>query len=149
MIYDTMWGSTELMARAIADGVRFTGVEAHLFHLRKNDWSLLIKEMMEAPVFALGSPTMHNSMFFTVGGFLTYLKGLSPKGKKAVAFGSYGWGGGATKQVEEILEQSKVELVDGACQIKFKPAYDDLQACRELGIRLAEIAKSESNDTLN
>lgn len=149
VIYDSMWGSTELMARAIVEGVRFTGVEAHLFHLRKNDWSLLVKEMMEAPVFALGSPTMHNSMFYTIGGFLTYLKGLHPKGKKAIVFGSYGWGGGATKQIEENLEKFKIELMEDALQIKFKPTYDDLQACRELGIRLAEIAKSESNDTLN
>jgi len=53
----------------IAEGVNWIGVI---------DWRLLFKDMLEAPVFAPGSPTMHNSIFFTLGGFLTYLRGLHP-----------------------------------------------------------------------
>jgi flavorubredoxin len=145
IIYDTMWKSTEMMANAIAEGVRAAGVEAKLFHLRKNDWSLLMKELMEAPVFALGSPTMHNGLFYTVGGFLTYMTGFHPKDKKAMAFGSYGWGGGAVKQIEAALERVRIERVADSLQVRFKPFSEDLRQCREAGIKLAGIARDASN----
>jgi flavorubredoxin len=142
VIYDTMWGSTEMMAKAIAEGVRASGTEVVLFHLRKNDWSMLIKELMECRVFALGSPTMHNGMFFTMGGFLTYLKGLRPKDKKVSFFGSYGWGGGAIRQMKEALKNTKMEFVEDPLKVKFRPEKEDLEDCRLLGIKLGEVARS-------
>lgn len=145
VIYDTMWNSTDIMAKEILEGVRAVGVEAKLFHLRKNDWSMIVKELMSSPVIALGSPTMHGTMFFTVSGFLTYLKGLRPKDKSAVAFGSYGWGGGAVKGVEEMLQKSGFELIEPGLQVKYRPYEDDLKACRELGMRLAELALKKAN----
>jgi flavorubredoxin len=84
-------------------------------------------------------------MFYTVSGFLTYIKGLRPKDKSAVAFGSYGWGGGAVKGVEDILEKSRFEVIEPGLQVKYRPYEDDLKACRELGIRLAELALNKSN----
>ncbi|SET04465.1 Flavorubredoxin [Methanococcoides vulcani] len=145
VIYDTMWNSTEIMAKEILEGVREGGVEAKLFHLRKNDWSMMLKELMFSPVIALGSPTMHGTMFFTVSGFLTYLKGLRPKDKSAVAFGSYGWGGGAVKGVEEMLKSSGFDITEPGLQVKYRPYEDDLKACRDLGIRLAELALNKAN----
>ncbi|WP_445476229.1 FprA family A-type flavoprotein [Methanococcoides methylutens] len=145
VIYDTMWNSTEIMAKEILEGVREGGVEAKLFHLRKNDWSMMVKELMFSPVIALGSPTMHGTMFFTVSGFLTYIKGLRPKDKSAVAFGSYGWGGGAVKGVEDMLDKSGFEILEPGLQAKYRPYESDRKACRELGMRLAEIALKKSN----
>lgn len=144
VIYDTMWKSTETMAKEIVDGISDGGVEAKLFHLRKNDWSMMLKELMFSPVIAIGSPTMHGTMFFSIAGFLTYLKGLRPKGKSAVAFGSFGWGGGAVKHVEEMMVSSGLEIIEPGLQAKYKPYEDDLKACRELGVRLAELALKKS-----
>ncbi len=139
VIYDTMWNSTEMMAKEIVEGISASGVEVKLFHLRKNDWSMLIKELMESPVIALGSPTMLNDMFFTVAGFLTYVKGLRPRGKKAVAFGSFGWGGGAVKHMEQALESAGFEIIEPGLQVKYKPYEKDLNECKQLGFRLADI----------
>lgn len=144
VIYDTMWGSTEKMAMEIIEGARSAGVEVRLRHLRKNDWSLTMKELMDASVVAIGSPTMNNGMFFTVAGFLAYMKGLRPKGKKFFLFGSYGWGGGAVKGMEKELESGRFELAMESMQIKFRPFEDDKKACREIGYKLAEIAKENA-----
>ncbi|MGM0771593.1 MAG: flavodoxin domain-containing protein, partial [Halobacteriota archaeon] len=145
VIYDTMWNSTEIMAKEILEGVREGGVEVKLFHLRKNDWSMMLKELMFSPVIAIGSPTMHGTMFYTVSGFLTYLKGLRPKDKSAVAFGSYGWGGGAVKSIEDILGKARFDIIEPGLQVKYRPYEDDLRACRELGNRLAELALKKSS----
>ncbi len=145
VIYDTMWGSTEKMAMEIVEGARSAGVEVRLRHLRKNDWSMTMKELMDSSVVAIGSPTMNNGMFFTISGFITYLKGLHPKGKKYFLFGSYGWGGGAVKGMEKAMLDSKFELAAQSMQIKFRPYEEDKRACREIGYKLAEMAKENAN----
>ncbi len=145
VIYDTMWGSTEKMAMEIAEAVRSQDVEVRLRHLRKNDWSMTIKELMDASVVAIGSPTMNNGMFFTVSGFLTYIKGLRPKNKEYFLFGSYGWGGGAVKAMEKEIEAARFKLAEESLQVKFRPYEDDLVKCREIGYKLAKLAKENAN----
>jgi flavorubredoxin len=106
---------------------------------------MTVKELMDASVVAIGSPTMNNGMFFTVSGFLTYIKGLRPKNKKFFLFGSYGWGGGAVKAMEKEMEAARFTIAEESFQVKFKPYEDDLEKCRDIGYRLAELANGNAN----
>ena len=141
VVYDTMWNSTEIMANEILRGVADSGVEAALFHLRKNEWSEIVKEVLEARAIIIGSPTLHNGMFPTVGGFLTYLMGLRPKNKLWATFGSYGWAGGAVKAVNEKLKSSGFEPVE-SLEVNFRPDETDLGKCYALGQKMASMVKS-------
>jgi flavorubredoxin len=143
VIYDTMWGSTEIMANEIAEAVLAEGVEVKLLNLRKNTRSHIMKEMLDAAVFAVGSPTLNNGLFPTVGDFLIYLKGLRPQKKKALAFGSYGWGGGAVKIVEQELKNAGIEVLEPGLQVKYRPYEKELESCRKLGEHLAAAAKEQ------
>jgi len=143
VIYDTMWGSTEIMANEIAETVLAEGVEVKLLNLRKNTRSHIMKEMLDAAVFAVGSPTLNNGLFPTVGDFLIYLKGLRPQKKKALAFGSYGWGGGAVKIVEQELKNAGIEVLEPGLQVKYRPYEKELEGCRKLGEQLAAAAKEQ------
>ena len=143
VIYDTMWGSTEIMANEIAETVLAEGVEVKLLNLRKNTRSHIMKEMLDAAVFAVGSPTLNNGLFPTVGDFLIYLKGLRPQKKKALAFGSYGWGGGAVKIVEQELKNAGIEVLEPGLQVKYRPYEKELESCRKLGEQLAAAAKEQ------
>jgi len=137
IIYDTMWGSTHIMAKSILDGIKADGVEVKLINVRKVDLSGIITEVLEAPVIIVGSPTLNNGIFPSVSELLTHLKGLRPKGKQAVAFGSYGWGGGAVKAVEKELEMAGFELIEPGLQIRYRPDEEGIAACRQLGKRIA------------
>ena len=95
MVYDTMWESTDKMARAMAQGITSHGVEVKLLKLRASDLTEAATEILDAKAVLVGSPTLNNQMFPTLGAFLTYITGLKPKGKLWSFFGSYGWGGGA------------------------------------------------------
>jgi flavorubredoxin len=141
IIYDTMWNSTHIMAQSILEGVRSAGVEVKLLNIRKSELAMIIKELLEAPVILVGSPTLNNGIYPPVAGFLTYLKGLRPKGKKAVAFGSYGWGGGAVKAVEKELEATGFEIIEPGLQIRYRPDKQGLEACYQLGERIAGVVK--------
>ena len=100
-----------------------------------------MKEMLDAAAFAVGSPTLNNGLFPTVGDFLVYLKGLRPQKKKAVAFGSYGWGGGAVKTIEQELKSAGIEVIDPGLQVKYRPYETELLKCKKLGEQLAATAK--------
>ena len=143
VIYDTMWGSTEIMANEIAETVRTAGVEVKLLNLRKNTRSHIMKEMLDAAAFAVGSPTLNNGLFPTVGDFLVYIKGLRPQKKKAMAFGSYGWGGGAVKTIEQELKDAGIEVLDPGLQVRYRPYEKELEKCRKLGEQLAAVAKEQ------
>ncbi len=137
VVYDTMWHSTERIARAIADGAASTGASVRVFHVRKDSWTDIVTEILDAKALAVGSPTIHNSIFPPVAGFLTYLKGLKPKNKKALAFGSYGWNGVAVKEVNKVLEELKFETLE-PLMIKFRPSDDELEKAFNAGVELAK-----------
>ena len=137
VIYDTMWGSTEKMARAIAEGLASEGVEVKLYSLTSTDRSDVIKEVLDARALLVGSPTLNNGMFPSVAGFLCYLKGLKPKNKIGTTFGSYGWAGGAAQLARAELEQAGVEIIDSNLNFKFVPDKEELDECVEFGKAIA------------
>jgi flavorubredoxin len=138
VIYDTMWGSTEKMAKAILRGLIEEGVDAKLLHLRSNHRSDIIEEMLEARGFLLGSPTLNNGMFPTMGDFLTYMRGLRPKGKVFGLFGSHGWGGGAIKEMRRHLEIEKFDIWVKELSVEFIPNSEELSSAVQFGREFAK-----------
>ncbi len=138
IVYDTMWGSTEKMARAIEDGLAAGGVHVVTLHARRSHRSTVATEILDAGALVVGSPTINNNIFPTLADTLTYLKGLKPRGLVGAAFGSYGWSGESVKQVEDFLREMKIELVSEGIKAKYVPDGKALAQCRELGEKLAE-----------
>lgn len=93
------------------------------------------------PGLFIGSPTLNNDFFPTVGGFLTYLMGLRPNSKIWAAFGSYGWAGGGVRAINEKLKSGGYETVE-SLEIKFKPDSQDLAKCYSMGQKIALKVKS-------
>lgn len=78
VVYDTMWGSTERLARTIAEAMTAAGIPAKLFDLREVHVSDIMTDLLTCEYLAVGSPTLNNQMMPTVEGFLGYFRGLSP-----------------------------------------------------------------------
>ncbi len=138
VIYDTMWQSTENMAEAIVDALNQEGVNTMPMHLRRWHRSDIITEVLDAGAIIIGSPTLNNGLFPTIADFLTYMKGLKPKNKVGAAFGSYGWSGEAVKLINKELEAMKFDLVDPGLKIQYVPDAQGIEACHELGRKIAE-----------
>jgi anaerobic nitric oxide reductase flavorubredoxin len=138
VVYDTMWGSTEKMAKAIVNGISSEGVEAMVFRLPFSDRGDIIGELLGAKGIVVGSSTINNGVLPTVAPFLEEMQGLRPRNKIAAAFGSYGWGGGAVKTIEESLEKASMEIVAPALTIKWVPDKDEIQKCFEFGKEFAK-----------
>ncbi|MBI2341656.1 MAG: FprA family A-type flavoprotein [Deltaproteobacteria bacterium] len=141
VVYDTMWNSTEAMAKEIADGLLFEGVKVSYFGLQNNDPSEIMTDILEAKGVAIGSPTLNNLMLPSVSGFMNYLKGLKPAGKIGFAFGSHGWAGGGAAAVEEEMKECRIEIISPCVTCKYIPDDDVLKKSYESGVSLARIIK--------
>ena len=135
--YDSMWGGTEKLARAIARGAANAGVVVKMFKMGATPNSTVAAELFTASGFLAGSSTLNCSMLPNMGSLLIYLKGLGAKGKKAAAFGTFGWGGGAQKDMEELLEKSCFDAVEPGFNCKWTPQEADLEKAEQYGYDFA------------
>lgn len=147
VVYETMWGSTEKMARKITDGIISADVSVKLFDITKTDHTEVIKEMLNAKGYLIGSSTHDNDMLPIIAGFLKFLKGLKPKNRITSAFGSYGWGGGAVQSIEKVLkEEMGLDFISPGLAIKYVPDDSELVKCFEFGREFAKIVSQSFNN---
>ncbi len=136
--YDSMWHTTEAMAQAIAEGFVESGVPVRLCDLKCNHISDIMADVLEAKYLAVGSPTLNSGMMPTVAQFLCYLKGLAPRNRVGIAFGSYGWAPAGPNEVQAALEAAKLELPLEPLTRQWADDEEALQAVRDAVIDLVE-----------
>lgn len=126
VVYDSMWGSTEKMARRIVEAFELKGIPTTLRCLKEHHISDVVSDVMDATYVAIGSPTLNSGVLPTVGSLLTYIKGLRPVSKKGFAFGSYGWKRGALKDIEDTMKLLSWTMPEESFQVNYRPADADL-----------------------
>jgi anaerobic nitric oxide reductase flavorubredoxin len=136
--YETMWGSTERIARSIAEGIMQEGMEVIVRGLPMSDMSDVMKELLEAKGLLVGSSTHNGDMLLNVAAFLEDLKGLRPVGKVGAAFGSHGWAGRAVEKMEQALQEAGVELADEGFSYQFAASEDELVQAAAFGRNFAQ-----------
>ncbi|MEK6647653.1 MAG: flavodoxin domain-containing protein [Candidatus Firestonebacteria bacterium] len=141
VVYETMWGSTEIMAKEIVEGIIDAGVEVKLFDITKSDRTEVIKEMLDSKGYIVGSPTHGNDILPTLAGFLEFLKGMKPKNRIGGVFGSYGWGGGAVKSIENRFKEIGIDVVLPSLSVQYVPEEKEKKLCYEYGKKIAELIK--------
>lgn len=144
VIYDTMWHSTEMMAKAVADGLIENGISTKMLDLSVNHRSDIITELLDAKAIILGSPTLNNGMLPRMADMTCYMKGLRPANKVGAAFGSYGWSGEAVRLLTKVLEEMKVKVVHPGVSLQYVPNHDGLRSCVELGREVAKAIKDQA-----
>lgn len=135
--YSTMWGSTDTLARQIADGATQGGVEVKLFDLAVSPYAQITRQLFDSRALLLGSPTLHRGMLHRPAGYLQYLAGLKPQDKIAGTFGSYGWSSGATREMTARLTAIGFELPFGDLTCKYAPTSEDVAAAHAWGAEFA------------
>lgn len=126
VVYDTMWHSTEQMAHAIKDVFEEKNIPCEIRNLQSSHISNVMTSILDAKYICVGSPTLNNGMLSTVSAFMTYMKGLAPKNRVGLAFGSYGWGGQSVGDIENILDAAKFELPVKGLKIQWVPDDKEL-----------------------
>ena len=136
IFYYSRTGTTEKMAKAIAEGAKSAGnVEVEL------NYYVEVDELAKFDALLVGAPTYHHDLPVDVKKLFEQAaaKNISLKGKIDVAFGSYGWSGEAPKFVLEIMKNKfEMRVTDSPLLAKYSPDQNTLNMCRNLGKRVSE-----------
>ena len=125
IVYDTMWGATAKLAETAMAEFQDAGIPVVKYCLAETHISDVIPEILDAEYVLIGTPTLNNQIFPRVAGFLTYMKGLAPKGKKGLAFASYGWRAGVAKEIKQAMDDLGWQTAD-VFEEKYTPKSDVL-----------------------
>jgi flavorubredoxin len=109
--------------------------------LQTSHISDVVADVLTSKAVLIGTPTLNNGILPTVGALLTYLKGLRPKNRIGMAFGSYGWGGQGAREVAEAIKGMGWEIPEAAINILFIPDESELDVARDAGRRLGQSLK--------
>jgi len=140
VVYVSMWGSTEKMIKPIVDTLTSEGIEVALYNLTVSDIGDVAKDLVDSRVIVLGAPTVLGGAH-PLAVYVAYLvKALKPPAKFGAVLSSYGWGGGAIKNIQEVIGPSKLEIV-GALEINGPPSEEDIKQIVDLGKTIANKIK--------
>lgn len=144
VVFDSMWHSTESMAREICDAFIAEDISAQLIDVKSTHISDIMLYMCDARYVAVGSPTLNSNMLPTVASFLTYMRGLSPKNEQRIglAFGSYGWAPLGPKQVYAELENAKFQLPVPVVAQQWVPSEENLAELQGTVRKMIEAARA-------
>lgn len=139
VIYDTMWHSTEKMALKLFELIDKQNVPVRLINLKNTHISDVVTEIMLSKVVCVGSPILNNKILPSIGGLLTYLRGLKPRNRSFFTFGSYGWSKIGFKEFEDLLKDSGMEQLLEGRYFQFVPSEDDLKTLVDITYKIKEI----------
>ena len=144
IVYDTMHGSTKMLAHALAEVVIAGGCDVKLFNLHEDERSEIVKHILESKALMVGIPTINDMPYPSIGDLMYYLKGLhfNRCGERySMTFGSMGGNGGAPAMIAEELKNSGFTPT-GSMEVMYVPDNGELDRAYQAGLDMAEKIKS-------
>ena len=142
LIYGSMYGNTEKMMNAVAQGISREGVPLTIFDAAHTHVSYILPSLWTQRGVMVGAPTYEGGLFPPVAQVLDMAAQKRIRNKKVARFGSYGWSGGAQRKFERIIEPLKWELVD-SFEFIGCPTEEELRQGEEFGARFARHIRGE------
>ena len=126
IFYASSYGNTLKIAERVAENLNRAG-----FLTLMNDVTVVEKAkarelIEESKAVLIGTPTFNGDAVEPVWEFVNLFSTVDTKGKKAAAFGSYGWSGEATKLVSERLAGMKLKVLPEPFRAKLIPSEEEL-----------------------
>ncbi len=129
IIYETMWNGTKKIAHKIAEYINIfdKNIVVKIFNISKDDKNDIMTEIFKSKAIIVGSPTCMNDILSHMSGFLTFLKCLKFKDKKAATFGCYGWSGENINILKNKLKESGFNVIDESIKPLYNPKDEDYE----------------------
>lgn len=136
--YGSMYGNTQRVAEAIAEGAAEAGLRRIIAHnLSVSQPSFVLADIFRYGSLAIGGPTYNGGLFPVVEDLLKRLTGRSVSQHKLGFFGGFTWSSQAVKVIDQYNEKMKMQLVGSPVEWKQGAGTDALAQARELGRLLA------------
>ncbi len=138
LLYGSMYGNTEKMMNAVAQGISQEGVPLTIFDVARTHVSYIMPSLWTQQGVMIGAPTYEGSLFPPMTQVLEVAATKRIYNKQVARFGSYGWSGGAQRRLEQMIEPLKWNLVD-TFEFQGGPTEDDLRRGEEFGAQFARL----------
>lgn len=136
--YASMYGNTELMADQLARYLAAEGVRnIEVFDVSKTHESYILSNCWEKKSLVLGSCTYNNTVYPVMSNLLNVLKMQKLKNHVVSVFGSYGWSGGAVKNLKQFVEEGNFETTETVVEAKGRMKDEDDQGLRQMAKEIA------------
>jgi len=140
LLYGTMYGNTEKMVEAVAAGVARAGLPMDIFDVRHIHASYILSSVYTRSGVLVGAPTYEGELFPPMAHVLDMLNRKRIQNRKLAYFGSFGWSGGARREIAQWAEKLKWELVE-SWEFPGGAMHQDMLKAEELGYTFAQSLK--------
>jgi flavorubredoxin len=140
LLYASMYGNTETMMNAVAQGISEQGVPVDIYDVTRTHVSYVLPSLWTQRGVLVGAPTYEGGLFPIMSQTLDMAGHKKIRDKKLAYFGSFGWSGGARRELERIAEGLKWEVTD---RLEFcgGPTEQNLRDGELFGARFAQSLK--------
>jgi len=129
VIWGSMYGHTREVLNSVIQGIRSENVPVHIFQVPQDDAGFILGDAWKSAGLVLGMPTYEYNMFPPMAHVIDEMNRKKFTNKTVFRFGSYGWSGGAQKELDTLTEKMKwnfmepVEWQGSAVKEDFDKAY--------------------------
>ena len=141
LLYGTMYGNTEEMMNAVAQGVSNEGVSVDIFDARRTHVSYILPSLWTKRGVIVGAPTYEGGLFPPVAETLNMAVTKRIRNKTTTYFGSYGWSGGARREFESLAGKLKWKMLE-PLEFPGGPTDEDLRQGEAFGAAFAREIKA-------
>ena len=144
-----LWGSMYGMtAKAVAHAetiLKREGVKYNKLEMPLESESLMVATVFKSAGIIIAAPTYEYKLFPPVAAALNELGRKKITGKQAFRFGSYGWSGGAEKELKKIMDRNRMNW-DFVESVEFEgsPKEEDLKKVEAGILELLENIKDKT-----
>lgn len=108
VLWGSMYGMTKRGLQPVIDTLESTGIAYQVVNVMEESLGTALASTFESSAVVLAMPSYENKMFPTMAAVLDEMGKKKVKNRKAFRFGSYGWSGGAEKELAEIMERHQM-----------------------------------------
>ncbi len=141
LVYGSMYGNTEKMMNAVAQGISRAGLPVEIFDAARVHPSYILPALWTYRGVMVGAPTYEGTLFPPVAQAIDMAALKRVVNKKAAIFGSYGWSKGGMAAFRKLVEPLKWDVTE-MLEFRGSPTADQLRQGEELGERFAAAVKT-------
>jgi anaerobic nitric oxide reductase flavorubredoxin len=141
LVYGSMYGNTEKMMNAVAQGISRSGVPVEIFDAARTHSSYILPALWTHRGVMVGAPTYEGSLFPPVAQAVEMAGLKRITNKKAAIFGSYAWSKGGMAAFQKLVEPLKWDVTE-ILEFRGSPDAALLKKGEEFGERFAAVVRT-------
>jgi anaerobic nitric oxide reductase flavorubredoxin len=142
VIYGSMYGMTESAVQPCIDALEAEGVKVHKHRVPEDPLGDILTSVWTSTGVVLAMPTYEYKMFPPMFAVIDELGKKKVLNRKAFRFGSYGWSGGAQKELDELVTRHKMNWhFLKPVEFKGMPSEEDIATIKAQATQLAKDVK--------